>query len=54
MIYSALSASIGSNRAARHAGQSPLKIPTTDDMPTPATADQMLINSGNPIRAEIP
>src|SRR6185503_1987853 len=52
-IYSALSASIGSNRAARHAGQRPLITPTTDDTLTPSTADQMLINNGNPISKAI-
>ena len=33
--YSARSASIGSSFAARHAGHNPLKIPTTDETPTP-------------------
>src|SRR6266571_3125943 len=52
-FYSALSASIGSKRAARHAGQRPLTTPTIDDTPTPNAADQMLNNNGNPIRKAI-
>src|ERR1043166_1723169 len=51
--YSALRASIGSKRAARHAGQRPLMTPTIDDTPTPRTADQMLNNNGNPIARAI-
>src|SRR5438046_9477251 len=47
--YSARSASIGSNRAARHAGHKPLITPTIDETPTPRTADQMLNSSGNPM-----
>ena len=51
--YSDLSASIGSSRAARQAGQSPLMIPTTDETPTPSAAEAKLINSGKPINAAI-
>jgi hypothetical protein len=53
MFYSARSASIGSSLAARHAGQSPLMIPTTDDVVTPKTAEVALIRSGNPINADL-
>ena len=35
--YSARSASIGSSFAARHAGHSPLIMPTIDETPTPST-----------------
>src|SRR6185436_7488959 len=42
MPYSERSASIGSNFAARQAGHKPLITPTTEDIPTPSTADQML------------
>jgi hypothetical protein len=52
-IYSALRASIGSNFAARQAGHNPLIIPTTDDTPTPKTADATLISKGKPIKAEM-
>src|SRR5215813_11130715 len=51
--YSALRASIGSSFAARHAGQSPLTIPTIDETPTPNTADATLTSNGKPINAEI-
>src|SRR5215510_14213564 len=51
--YSALSASIGSNFAARHAGHKPLTIPTTEETPTPNTAEATLTSNGNPISAEI-
>ena len=53
MIYSARSASIGSSLAARHAGHIPLRIPANDEIPTPNTAENMLISNGNPISAEI-
>src|SRR5437667_2060204 len=43
---SALSASIGSSLAARHAGQSPLMMPTTDDTVTPIMAELMLRSNG--------
>ena len=52
-IYSALSASIGSSLAARHAGHMPLRIPASDDAPTPSTAAVTLMSNGKPIRAEI-
>src|SRR5690349_14312453 len=51
--YSALNASIGSNLAARHAGQRPLAIPTTEETPTPRTAEATLTSNGNPISAEM-
>ncbi len=51
--HSARNASIGSSRAARQAGQSPLMIPTTDETPTPSTAEATLIKSGKPINAAI-
>src|SRR6266571_1506697 len=44
--YSDLSASIGSSLAARQAGHSPLTIPTTEDTPTPNTAEVTLISNG--------
>ncbi len=53
LVYSARSASMGSNRAARHAGHRPLTIPTNDDTPTPSTAEPTLINNGKPINAAI-
>src|SRR5260370_24096446 len=51
--YSERSASIGSSFAARHAGHRPLITPTTDETPTPNTADQMLKSSGKPIKSAI-
>src|ERR1051326_7690349 len=47
--YSALNASIGSSRAARHAGHNPLITPTIDETPTPRMADQILNSNGNPM-----
>src|SRR5215467_977146 len=44
--YSDRNASMGSSRAARQAGQSPLMIPTIDDTPTPSTAEAMLMSNG--------
>src|SRR3989442_54977 len=52
-IYSDRNASIGSRRAARHAGQRPLITPTIDDTPTPKTADQMLNSKGKPMASAI-
>src|SRR6266498_5666952 len=52
-IYSALSASIGSNFAARQAGHRPLMTPTIDDTLTPRTADPMLKSNGKPINNAI-
>src|SRR5712691_8591689 len=47
--YSLRRASIGSSRAARHAGQSPKITPTIEETPTPSTADHALISKGKPI-----
>src|SRR5438552_12976123 len=47
--YSLRSASIGSSRAARHAGQSPKITPTIEETPTPSTADHALMSKGKPI-----
>src|SRR6266550_4547895 len=51
--HSDLKASIGSSFAARQAGHKPLIIPTTEETPTPNTAESTLISKGNPIKAEI-